>query len=476
MDKTTIIDVAIVGGGVSGLYAAQLLKGRNKQSIVLEAHEQVGGRVRTLPAGKFAPVDIDLGAHFIHGSKNNILVEIGKQQGWNIANLGGWPDYWSVPSPAGSSSGILLDNNDEKYPLMRKIREHLLLLDAFNKETALTAAGGLTPPSKRNKDMTVGDWLRTLKTPEWAIRLADASIANDYGTCIEKVGLNAAAWENHNWCHGCDYLAFKDAPFTKIVDYLKQGLNIKTSWEVKKIDYSQPDYVLIQGKNRQTDKLEEIRAKSVIVSTSIPILRKGDVKFVPDLPANKQQALNRLGFGNAIKILLKFNKRFWPADCYDVVCGEDKAFCPEYWFEEFQDKITKKKVYMVTGFAAGGHADDIAKYDEKEIIRQSLQHLDRLFKINTSLKTTTPATDTFAGGMVYNWGEDPYIQGGYSYPAHNPSGCNIEDIRTVARPMQGRIFFCGEATNEKLNPTVNGAMETAERAVKEMSALRSARL
>eukprot|EP01089_Gocevia_fonbrunei_P020596 TRINITY_DN7714_c0_g6_i1.p1 TRINITY_DN7714_c0_g6~~TRINITY_DN7714_c0_g6_i1.p1 ORF type:complete len:470 (-),score=86.40 TRINITY_DN7714_c0_g6_i1:129-1538(-) len=458
MDKTTIsTEIAVVGGGVSGLYAAQLLHKKHKKDVlVLEADTIVGGRVRTLHAGEFAPIDIDLGAHFIHGAENNILVEIGKQQKWNIENLGGWPDYWVIPTVTGK---LVLDNNDERFPVMRKIRDHLLLSDEF-KSTAMT---GL-----RKKDISMADWLRTHKIPEWAIRLADASIANDYGGCIEKVGVNAAAWENHHWCHGIDYLAFKDAPFTTIVDYLKQDLNIRTSTQVLSVDYTHPEYTSLTCLDLATKQRYTVNAKSVVISVAVPILRNEHIKFQPELPAFKRQAINRLGFGNAVKVLLQFSKRFWPVDCYDIVCGEEGAFIPEYWFEEFIDNSTKKKMYLVTGFAAGRHADDVSKFNESDAIKKSLTHLDKLFLKQTAIRSATPSSDYFVKGMVWNWGKQPFIQGGYSYPALNTSGCNIEDIRTYSMPVKGRIYFCGEATNEKLNPTVNGAMTTSERVVEEI--------
>jgi len=206
------------------------------------------------------------------------------------------------------------------------------------------------------------------------------------------------------------------------------------------------------------------------VTVSVPILRNGDLQFVPPLPVSKQRALKRLGFGNALKVFLKFSERVWPVDCYDIVCGEDAAFIPEYWFEELQDK-NGKKYYLATAFAAGHHADYVASFGNDEIIKRCLQHLDRLFR-GKGLRTK-PATERYIEGFVFNWAKEEFIQGGYSHPIVNHEGCNIEDIRTVSRPIHGRIFFAGEATNEKLNPTVNGAMSTSERVVREVSAMGS---
>jgi monoamine oxidase len=42
---TETVDTMIIGGGLSGIYAAYLLSQKNKPFIVLEARERIGGRI-----------------------------------------------------------------------------------------------------------------------------------------------------------------------------------------------------------------------------------------------------------------------------------------------------------------------------------------------------------------------------------------------------------------------------------------------
>lgn len=63
--------VVIVGGGVSGLYAASLLtEVNNVEVIVLEAEDRLGGRIHTIPKNGNV---IELGAQWIHGRGENPL-------------------------------------------------------------------------------------------------------------------------------------------------------------------------------------------------------------------------------------------------------------------------------------------------------------------------------------------------------------------------------------------------------------------
>lgn len=57
------VDVVVVGGGVAGLAAAWALRDRNV--VVLEAADRIGGRVRT---GCKGGVPYHLGAQFLAGA------------------------------------------------------------------------------------------------------------------------------------------------------------------------------------------------------------------------------------------------------------------------------------------------------------------------------------------------------------------------------------------------------------------------
>lgn len=68
--------VCIVGAGVSGLRAAELLISTGFEVTVLEARDRIGGRVnQTAQIG----LPVDTGASWIHGTKNNPFVALAEK-------------------------------------------------------------------------------------------------------------------------------------------------------------------------------------------------------------------------------------------------------------------------------------------------------------------------------------------------------------------------------------------------------------
>ena len=67
--NTLDADVLILGAGMSGVAAARtLFEAGVKNFLVLEARDEIGGRMRS---AKFAGVTVELGANWIHGCRRN---------------------------------------------------------------------------------------------------------------------------------------------------------------------------------------------------------------------------------------------------------------------------------------------------------------------------------------------------------------------------------------------------------------------
>lgn len=75
-----------------------------------------------------------------------------------------------------------------------------------------------------------------------------------------------------------------------------------------------------------------------------------------------------------------------------------------------------------------------------------------------------PATDSLMDFVYFHWSNHPFIRGGYTSPT-----AHVYDLRRVlSSPVEGRLFFAGEATSLRSCSTVPTAIETGVRAAEEV--------
>lgn len=88
--------------------------------------------------------------------------------------------------------------------------------------------------------------------------------------------------------------------------------------------------------------------------------------------------------------------------------------------------------------------------------------------------TNTPASSVSIqqvpkpiSALVTRWRADPFARGSYSFLAR---GSFPKDRQALSKPIQGRIFFAGEATHSDFPATVHGALMSGVRAAKQLAA------
>ena len=75
-----------------------------------------------------------------------------------------------------------------------------------------------------------------------------------------------------------------------------------------------------------------------------------------------------------------------------------------------------------------------------------------------------------------NWSQDPFALGAYSYVSRRSPGTGESDRAAVEAPIDGRVFFAGEALNPNFHGTVHAAHESGLRAVAAVQAAKRARV
>ena len=412
------MEIVVVGAGVAGLYAAQLLQQAGHRVMLLEASERVGGRVHTVT--DFADVPVELGAEFVHG-QNTLLFE--------------WLQERQLE---------YLPTGAVRYLYQGKLYEYETL---YNENDTIADFFDYYDNHHRyeGEDISLKTFLAENEVWDEVIPLAE-TMAAEYGTSPARLGVYSLAKLAFRWTAGEENFRLKDG-FGKLLDELSEGLEVHFSKDVRHITYeSRPAQVI-------TADGHAYHADFVLVTVPLTQLKKERIQFVPALPDWKKQAIRQIGMDAAgSKLLMRFSERFW-GEINEIIGSEVVA---EYW--SVGDGKAGQQPHL-TAIVMGEKAEHWQQEGEEALLAAVLAELDTLFE--------GKATPALEHSRLLDWGKVPFIEGSYSYPTAGSFGA----FRKLAEPLNGRLFFAGEATNTHgHNATVHGAMESAEDAVEDILA------
>jgi len=377
----------VIGAGLAGLTAARALSQLGGKVIVLDASSHIGGRVTQLHG--FAPWPIQLGAEFVHGSENNVLVKMFDQMKWPYRSLE-WPDsyYFGGDERGGVLRGLIDASTAEAHPDI--LETHRLLTDFpdtpwaladenepsgdendhTHNENETNAVENTTPFQKTLKttlietlddantshvDCTALEWLTDrVKAPPKIIKLAASVYANDFGCSLSTMGLRETAIEREVWNHGEEYVLLTGGrTLGDVTGTIAAGLDVRLDSAVSAVSRCEKSggavvtFKTAVGTEKHREDGENknntgtITAGAVIVATPISALKTKHwcgldtkIRFDPPLRDEKQSAIEKIQMSDAVKILLSFDEMFWPADTWNVVCVD--AFLPECWMLEYE--------------------------------------------------------------------------------------------------------------------------------------------
>jgi len=395
--------VLIIGAGAAGLYAAYILKSKGINFQILEASANYGGRLGKLTT--FANFPIDLGAQWLHG-KNNILGDLITK----------------------SNTKINLDESNIKYWFNNQ------LVNSLPQDTTIFEGDDL--PDISYKDYAVQKGLGN------DYKYIVENIAGDQGAAASRLSVFGNNADEENWNSGDDDFKFQETFFDLIDNQIASQVKDKILLNVivTKIDYSQSEIIITDSNNNL------YQADQVIITVPIPILKSGDIQFIPTLPSEKINAFAKIGMDAGMKVFLKFSSKFFDQN---IIGG---AICAAY----ADDSIGKaQNDTILLAFIMGEQAEYLtALGSDAAITTALLQELDVMYN--------GQATASFIASHVQNWTTNPFVKGAYSY-----STVGMGDARKIAtQAISKKIYFAGEAMNiNGHHQTVHGAIETGYREV-----------
>jgi monoamine oxidase len=398
--------VIIVGAGIAGLAAARTLADKGISTVVLEASNRIGGRVFTDTS---LGIPLDLGASWIHGITNNPIARIARAN--NIATKA--TDYDNITRYGPDGKPLEIDEN---------LLESLLARASSwgeRQNTDRSLRDGLNQALSNVRLSTEG--MRNLEY------LINSSIEHEYAADAEQLSL--WYWDSGGEQRGDDVI-FPQG-YAQITQKLAEGLDIRLSQTVSQIS---------QANNRVSVQTQggSLEADYAIVTVPLGALKRSSIRFTPQLPQAKQQAIQKLGMGLLNKLYLKFPEPFWEDNDLLGYIGETRG----QWAEWLNlHKPTSQPVLL--GFNAGSYARQLEARSHAQTVQDALAVLHHIYG-------NIPQPTAF---KLTRWGQNPYSWGSYSFMA---VGSRPQDRTALAAPF-GRLHFAGEATSKDHAATVHGA-------------------
>jgi monoamine oxidase len=401
------LSVVVVGAGIAGLAAARTLHDQGLKVTMLEARDQVGGRLRV---DRSAGVAFDEGASWIHGPNGNPITPLA--------------------AAAGATTYLTDDDSTVVYDIDGTAYADQVLIDAEEDyEAALEAVA---------EQATLDQGFAEVFTQLYPDRSTDRlwkymlSAYLEFSTGASWSQLSASQFDDDELFDGADLLITNG--YDRVATHLAHGLDLRLSEAVRFIDMTGTEAVVQTNRASYT-------ADVVVVAVPLGVLKQQRIQFLPALPATKQTAINRLQMGTVNKFLLLWDTAFWETELQYI------GFTPETQgqFNYFLNFRTFSEVNALMTFAFGEYAIQSEQLSDAEIIMAVMAHLQAIYGDNLPLPRRLLRT---------RWSQDPHTFGSYSFAT---VGVPTSDFDVLAEPVNSQLFFCGEHTERDYRGTVHGA-------------------
>ena len=407
MSLPSEVDIAIIGAGAAGLGAAHALKDSGLSTIVLEARDRVGGRGHTIMPAPGIP--FDLGCGWLHSADRNSFVPIAEKLNFEIDKT---RPPWREQS------------FDTGFPLQERL-DFIRAIDAFYDRAEQAARSG--------RDSAASACLEPGNRWNPMIH-AISTYVN--GAELDRVSiLDMEAYEDSeiNWRVRRGYGALMAA--------YGASCPLALNTEVTLIDHS--------GKRLRIETSRGVLSAShAIVTVPTNLIADEAIRFHPALPA-KVDAARGLPLGLDNKVMLALSEPDALPKDGNLRGTTMRTAMGSFHLRPFGQPC-------IEGFFGGSFARELENAGDGALAAEAVDEIVALLGSDFRRKLKPLAES--------RWGHDPFARGGYSHALPGHAGKRA----VLAAPVDGRLFFAGEATSPNFFSTAHGARDSGERAAAEV--------
>jgi monoamine oxidase len=433
------VRVIVIGGGLAGLVAARELSRQGARPHVLEARARLGGRVWTLRDREFAGEPIEAGGEFIDGHHQAIrtlchefrleLTRVLRDGFGSALQIDGrlkisqsqrtaWLGF--KKTLAADADALTETDCDWNSSIAAEIARssldrHLTALNATAQTRAMAAAlRGFFLADSDSLSALVGVELATSDTDPGHVPLYRIKGGND-----------------------------------RLIGALSRTSSITISLQRIVRSVRQADGRVHVTLEEPGGRLETMAADYAVVAVPPPVLCEWT--FEPALPDYQRRALAALSAGPGTKTFLRFSDRWWRGS------GKARAFGTNLSIGALWEPSERRGGPAVLALLAGGRASAATQ----ALIAEGGS--DAIVERLRWLGSPQPAIAM----RSVTWENSPFSHGGYAYfgPSFEPRW--RDDIGRAF----GRVLFAGEHTSRDWQGYMNGAVESGQRAARDLAAL-----
>ena len=404
------VEVVVVGGGAAGIAAARRLRDVAVDCLLVEARGRLGGRAFTVKEAGFA---LDLGCGWLHSADRNPWAGIAAGQGLSIDKS---PPPWMRSGPA---IGFPPEQRKEFNETLEQFFARLEQLGQGDSDAPASTA--FEPGNRWN---ALIDALSTyISGAEWD-RISARDFYNYDDTSI-------------NW-------RIVEGLGTAVKGY-GADLSVKLDCPVGRIDHG--------GKRLRIETAHgAIAADRVIIAVPTSLLAAEEISFAPALP-EKIKAAAGLPLGLDDKLYMSLDGAEEFGNDSRVFGHTDRTATAAYHLRPFGRPL-------IEGYFGGNCAAELERQGDGAFFDFAVSELVGVFGSG------------FAGRIkpisIHCWGRDPFARGAYSYALPGFADCRA----ALAAPIDGRLFFAGEACSTHDYSTAHGAWHTGVAAAEQVLAAR----
>ena len=396
--------VVVVGAGAAGIAAACELRRLKCEAVVLEVRDRVGGRAWTESHSLGVP--IDHGGAWLHSAERHPLAKYAQEHGFHVIERSA---QWR------SRVGARELSNDERQRWYEALHRYEDLLASEARQGRDVSAASVLPNDEyRPQFDAVMGWLMGVDTEFVSTLDYDRYDNSDLNYPIRE-GLGA------------------------VVAHASMGLDIRLNQRVTRVDWS-------GTRVRIHTSGGALEADAVIITIPTTVLAMTPIDFAPALPAVYSEAFERVPLGVDNKVFFELEPgALPPGDMLHFIGSDRTSRTGSYALRPAGHEL-------LLAYFGGSFARELELNHELESFAR--EELAGIFG-NELIRKIRRATHT-------SWAGDPFARGSYS--AARPGYAHLREQLSV--PIEGKIFFAGEACSIRDFGTIHGAWLSGEGAAR----------